>query len=79
MPAKGRVTFDREKCKGCSNCVSVCPTKIISLDEKNINSWGYSPATVYEMHKCIGCANCAIMCPDLVITVERDTVEKKEN
>lgn len=78
MAAKGRVAFDRESCKGCSNCVAVCPTKIISLDEGDMNSWGYYPATVKEMDKCIGCSNCAIMCPDLVITVERLTEEKKE-
>ncbi len=78
MP-KGRVTFDVENCKGCSNCVVVCPTKIISLDEKNMNSWGYYPATVVEMEKCIGCSNCAVMCPDLVITVERFKEEKKES
>lgn len=71
MAAKGRVTFDKALCKGCSNCVSVCPTKIIHIDEKEMNSWGYYPATVEEMEKCIGCANCAMICPDLVITVEK--------
>lgn len=71
MASKGRVEFNRELCKGCSNCVSVCPMKIIYLDKENMNSWGYYPATVKEMDKCIGCANCAMMCPDLCITVEK--------
>ncbi len=70
---KGRVTFDENLCKGCGLCVSVCPTKIISLDDSKINSKGYHPATIVDMEKCIGCANCAIMCPDVVITVERVT------
>jgi 2-oxoglutarate ferredoxin oxidoreductase subunit delta len=70
--AKGRVIFNEDICKGCGNCVSVCPVKIISLDKKRINKKGYHPATVFEMDKCIGCANCATICPDLVITVERD-------
>lgn len=70
---KGRVTFDEDLCKGCGLCVSVCPTKIISLDDSKINAKGYHPATIADMEKCIGCANCAIMCPDVVITVERIT------
>lgn len=71
--AKGRVTFQEDLCKGCGLCVSVCPVKIISLDNDKINAKGYHPANVTEMDKCIGCANCATMCPDLVITVERVT------
>ncbi len=75
--AKGRVIIDSEQCKGCSNCVSVCPTKILYLDKENMNSWGYYPAAVTDMDKCIGCANCAMMCPDICIKVERFD-EKKE-
>ena len=71
--AKGKVTFQEDICKGCGLCVSVCPTKIISLDKSKINAKGYHPATVTEIDKCIGCANCATMCPDVVITVERGT------
>ena len=69
--AKGKVTFQEDLCKGCGLCVSVCPTKIISLDKGKINKKGYYPAVVTDMDNCIGCANCAIMCPDVVITVER--------
>ncbi len=69
--AKGKVAFKEDLCKGCGLCVSVCPTKIIFLDESKINAKGYHPATVVDMDKCIGCANCATMCPDVVITVER--------
>ncbi|NLV75506.1 MAG: 4Fe-4S binding protein [Tissierellia bacterium] len=69
--AKGKVAFKEDLCKGCGLCVSVCPMKIIFLDESKINAKGYHPATVVDMDKCIGCANCATMCPDVVITVER--------
>lgn len=69
--AKGNVTFDQERCKGCSLCVSVCPVKIIFLNAESTNSKGYSVATITEMDKCIACTNCATMCPDGVITVER--------
>lgn len=69
--AKGRVSFDQTRCKGCALCVSVCPVKILGIDTTKINKKGYHPSTVKEPEKCIGCANCATMCPDLVITVER--------
>ena len=71
MAAKGKVTFDQERCKGCTLCTTVCPVKIIALDKTKINAKGYNPAGVEEIEKCIGCANCATICPDSVITVER--------
>lgn len=70
--AKGKVSFNQDRCKGCELCVVACPMNIVEIDKATINKKGYNPATVFEMEKCIGCANCATMCPDEVITVERD-------
>ncbi|HAS79283.1 MAG TPA: 2-oxoacid:acceptor oxidoreductase [Fusobacteriaceae bacterium] len=72
--AKGMVTFNSERCKGCELCVSVCPVKIIELDRTTTNSKGYNPSHISETNKekCIGCAQCGLMCPDSVITVERN-------
>lgn len=69
--AKGAVTFDQDKCKGCGLCISVCPVKILAFEETKINSRGYHPANVIDNDKCIACQSCALMCPDLVITVEK--------
>lgn len=69
--AKGKVTFNQEKCKGCALCTTGCPVHIVVIDKETINNKGYNVATVKEMDKCIGCASCAMMCPDGVITVER--------
>jgi 2-oxoglutarate ferredoxin oxidoreductase subunit delta len=66
-----KVTFRTERCKGCRLCLSVCPKKIIAIDENVLNTKGYHPAGVTDQEKCIGCAFCATMCPDCVITVER--------
>lgn len=71
--ARGRITIDEDRCKGCGLCTNVCPIKIIVIDNNRINSKGYHPAAVTEKNKCTGCANCAIMCPDTVIKVERAT------
>ncbi|MGX8797269.1 4Fe-4S dicluster domain-containing protein [Fusibacter sp. JL298sf-3] len=69
--AKGKVTFNEDKCKGCALCTTACPVKIIKMDTSKINKKGFHPASVADMDKCIGCANCAMICPDTVITVER--------
>ena len=70
--AKGKVTFDVDRCKGCGLCTTVCPVNIVAIDKEKINAKGYNPASVTDAEKCIGCTNCATMCPDCIITVERD-------
>lgn len=70
--AKGKVTFDQDRCKGCELCTTVCPVNIVVIDKEKINAKGYNPSTVSDPDKCIGCASCALICPDAIITVERD-------
>lgn len=70
--AKGILTFEAEKCKGCELCVVSCPVDILALDVHQVNGKGYNPAYIVEPEKCIACSNCAIMCPDSVITVEKE-------
>ncbi len=69
--AKGLVSFNQDRCKGCGLCVEACPKNITIIDNIKITKKGYNPATVVNMDECIGCTNCATMCPDEVITVER--------
>ena len=67
----GHVKFDRDRCKGCELCVSVCPKKILALGtEPNVK--GYCPAQCIDESRCIGCASCARICPDSIITVYRE-------
>lgn len=69
--AKGTTYFEQDLCKGCSLCVSVCPTKVLAIDKTKLNAKGYHPADIVDKEGCIACANCAMVCPDLVITVEK--------
>jgi len=70
--AKGKLSFEVDRCKGCELCASVCPVNILTMDKTYVNKKGYHPATVIDMDKCIACANCAMICPDVIITVERE-------
>ena len=72
---QGRISIDREYCKGCYLCISVCPNNIISISE-SLNQQGYYPAEMKENtnsdKKCVACARCAIICPDIAIEVYRE-------
>ena len=72
---KGKITIDRERCKGCSLCVSVCPQKVI-VTSPVLNHMGYYPAEFKENKQedktCIACAMCATICPDIAIEVYRE-------
>lgn len=73
--AKGKVVIDRERCKSCSLCVSVCPKQVLALDTSYINLKGVHPAFMENPEACIGCASCAAICPDVAIEVWREVKE----
>ncbi len=64
--------FDRDRCKGCELCVSVCPKHILALDMDSTNVKGYHPAAAKDPSGCIACASCAKICPDSVISIEKE-------
>ena len=73
----GKITIDRELCKGCYLCVSVCPDNLIIISGE-LNQKGYYPAKFTENdekkedgNSCTGCATCAVICPDVAIEVYR--------
>ena len=71
----GYITIDRELCKGCYLCLSVCPKEVITKSER-LNQKGYYPAKFEEDEEkgkmCIACVQCATICPDIAIEVYRD-------
>ena len=73
---RGRITINRERCKGCYLCISVCPSEVIIISQ-SLNQQGYYPAEPKdgndnEGKACIGCAMCATICPDIAIEVYRE-------
>jgi 2-oxoglutarate ferredoxin oxidoreductase subunit delta len=67
--AKGKLIIRTDRCKGCELCISVCPKRVLKIDEVNVNVKGYHPVTVANAEDCIGCGSCALMCPDGIINV----------
>ena len=61
------VTVDREMCKGCGLCVSVCPKHVLEIEKEAVNKKGYYPAVPARLNDCIGCISCARMCPETAI------------
>lgn len=61
------ISIDKDKCKACGICISVCPKKLIKEGDE-VNTHGYSYAVFSDtQNACIGCALCAISCPDMAI------------
>ncbi|MCK4599043.1 FAD-dependent oxidoreductase [Candidatus Bipolaricaulota bacterium] len=50
----------------CNPCTSVCPLKLIRIDERDIRQ---SPQFTGDAHQCIGCEQCVTICPGLAITL----------
>ncbi|MCP5462385.1 MAG: NAD(+)/NADH kinase [bacterium] len=58
-----RFNVDKNKCKGCSLCVRVCPTKTLRMGTE-LNDYGNTYVECIDQSKCIACCMCATMCPD---------------
>ena len=63
-----KIKINKNKCKGCMLCVSVCPKALI-VDSKKLNKRGVHYVEFKTNGKCTGCKMCAIMCPEACIEV----------
>ena len=54
---------DEEKCRGCCNCMSVCPTDAIRIRN--------GKPLIFQ-NRCIDCGKCYRACPESAIRVEQD-------
>lgn len=65
-----KAILDRERCKGCLLCTTMCPKGLIKKGGE-LNGMGFY-AVIIESEGCIGCTMCAMVCPDVAITVIQD-------
>ena len=64
----GKIIINKQKCKGCSLCIHICPKGLIKTGN-NLNKMGIKPAEFKESKDCLGCTMCAIICPECCIEV----------
>jgi Na+-translocating ferredoxin:NAD+ oxidoreductase RNF subunit RnfB len=60
------VRLDRDKCKGCTNCIKHCPTEAIRVRE--------GKARITE-ERCIDCGECIRVCPNHAKVASGDALE----
>lgn len=53
--------IDQETCKKCGECVDVCPTDVLEMDDDE--------TIVANPADCIGCESCVSVCPEEAITI----------
>jgi NAD-dependent dihydropyrimidine dehydrogenase PreA subunit len=64
------VIIDKEKCKGCEDCLETCRVKVFEMQENK--------SVPVNVKDCIGCQSCAEVCKEKAITVKELEVEISE-
>jgi len=68
------LNIDKERCKGCGICISLCPRDVLEFEEY-LNEGGNHPVRLTG-NECIGCRACVIMCPDIAIELIREDINE---
>jgi NAD-dependent dihydropyrimidine dehydrogenase PreA subunit len=64
------VEVDRQKCKGCEECVEVCTVGVLEMQERK--------AVPVNVKDCFGCQTCVEVCKEKAIAVKELEVEMSE-
>lgn len=65
----GKITINRDYCKGCELCTTACAKKLLQLGSVFNRNGCYTVEYLGGENECTGCALCAEMCPDAAIEV----------
>jgi 2-oxoglutarate ferredoxin oxidoreductase subunit delta len=52
-----------------------CPSDVLELQPRDVNSRGYHYVFMKNEEACIGCANCGYVCPDGCLTIYKKKFE----
>ncbi len=64
-----KISIDKDCCKGCFICLTVCPKGIFKKTKKR-NKYGTTMPEAVNTDECVQCRMCERMCPDGAINVE---------
>lgn len=64
------VYIDKELCKSCRICISLCPKNVFEMTNL-VNKKGYNYVAAERETDCIACRICEMSCPDFAIHVEK--------
>jgi NAD-dependent dihydropyrimidine dehydrogenase PreA subunit len=64
------VIVDKEKCKGCEECLEVCTVKVFEMQE--------CKSVCVNVKECLGCQRCTEVCKEKAITVKELEIEMSE-
>lgn len=62
------VWINRDNCKACNICVSMCPSGVLGMKYDSSSTLG-AMISVDNPDACIGCNDCELNCPDFAIYV----------
>jgi len=62
------VWINKDNCKACDICVSVCPSGVLGMRYDSTSTLG-AMISVDNPDACIGCNDCELNCPDFAIYV----------
>ncbi len=64
------VIVDKEKCKGCEECIEICTVQVFEMQE--------GKSVPVNAKECLGCQSCVEVCKEKAITVKELEVEMSE-
>jgi len=57
-----KVAVDREKCRGCEDCIEVCTASVFEMKEDK--------SAPVNGENCLGCGSCVEVCKEKAVTVQ---------
>ncbi len=64
------VIIDKEKCKGCEECLEICTAKVFEMQENK--------SVPVNVKGCLGCQSCVEVCKEEAISVKELETEMSE-
>lgn len=61
LPDVATLTMDQDTCVGCGLCVTVCPHRVLAMEE--------GKAHIMDLNGCMECGACVRNCPTGAVTV----------